>query len=368
MLMQTAGEIRQAYLQQYLKQFLRKVHPDLFQHHPKEQLQNSNSLQDLLPLVNSIKDSHSTTLLNTRHPKSIKDPEEPSARFLFYYRGNTKPAPTSPADSTPSTSSTSTSTELAAVEHSLPLINTRIAHDSNETRADAQAEALDRELKSWQMVQSFLGLCEKVGVTIKGSDKEEVDRHVEESKKIATKNFTQNRTPQKPLREIFQEELQNSFSGSDGHVGAEHVDRDAVSHARLGKIGGSAPVLDAQVMIRSNPLLFKSPDLSKSKLSKLVRTWIHWQEEDMEVTERSPFTLQQWWRKVPVMVLASADERSKLLKAAAQNQNGPSTKGMLVVHQGMSKLEMIDYLEAHLDSVEANYKDLLRAATSSEKA
>jgi len=332
LLKQSAGEIRQAYLQQYLKLFLRRVHPDLFQHHPKEQLQNSNSLQDLLPLVHAVKDPAS------KHADSStsKAVEESTAKFLFYYRGK-KPQPATESTAPDQSSSKSTSTKLVAVEHTLPLISTKISN-SQESSLNVKTEALERELKSWQMVQSFLGLCKKVGVPIKDSDQEDINRHVQESEEATTKSDSKRRVPQKPLGEIFQEELQNSFSGSDGYIGARSTSGEEHStHSILGKIGGSAPALDAQSMIRSNPLLFKSPEVSKAKLSKLVRRWIHWQEEDLGESQR-PFQLGHWWRKVPVMVLSTADERKELLQlAASQDPGGLSTKGMLVVDQEMSK-------------------------------
>ncbi|GJJ68952.1 hypothetical protein EMPS_01298 [Entomortierella parvispora] len=353
LLKQSAGEIRQVYLQQYLKLFLRRVHPDLFQHHPKEQLQNSNSLQDLLPLVHAVKDPS----LNPARPSTSKA-DSNTAKLLFYYREKMAPSATD--------SSKSTSAELVAVEHTLPLINTKISTDQ-ESSGNVKAEALERELKSWEMVQSFLGLCQKVGVPIKGSDQEEIDRLVQESKEATKKSHARGRVPQKPLGEIFQEELQNSFSGSAGHVGARSTLDDISTQANLGKMAGSVPVLDAQSMIRSNPLLFKSPDMSKAKLSKLVRRWIHWQEEDLGESQK-PFRLGHWWRKVPVMVLATAHERKEVLaRSTSQGPNEPSAKGMLIVDQEMSKQEMVDYLETHLDSVQAHYKDLLLRAASSSR-
>jgi hypothetical protein len=226
------------------------------------------------------------------------------------------------------------------------------------------------------MEQSFVDLCRKVGIPVKTPDQIDISSHLEESimnAKTATSANQQRRVaPQRPVSEVFQEELQSSFSGSSGHVGPAplssstltsgsdiHVKSgsslDTISDSHLGKIGGIAPALDAQLMIQSNPLLFKSPALSSAKLSKLIRTWIHWHNEDQhllqginnpsspfEASVQKPFRLGDWWRKVPIMVLSSKEERTEILKAATADPAGKyanrqSTKGMLIVDQDMSK-------------------------------
>lgn len=361
----SAASLRQDYLQQYLKQFLRCVHPDLFQHHPKEQLQNSTSLQDLLPIV-----SHDKNKSASLAPNHTSSPIESTKKLAFYYR--TKDAGHKNSNSA---ASAGRSEGLTLVEHTLPLaIDPRISF-TTDSGASSKQDLLEREVKSWEMVQSFVDLCRKVGVPVKTPDQTDISSHLEESitnAKTATRaNQQRHATPQKPVSEVFQEELQSSFSGSSGHVGSTplsssltsesdiHVKSgsslDTISESHLGKIGGTAPALDAQLMIQSNPLLFKSPTLSSAKLSKIIRTWIHWHDEDQhlhqgtnnssstfEARVQKPFRLGDWWRKVPIMVLSSKEERTEILKAATadpvgKDANRQSTKGMLIVNQDMSK-------------------------------
>ncbi|KAF9155970.1 hypothetical protein BG015_007877 [Linnemannia schmuckeri] len=362
----SAASLRQDYLQQYLKQFLRRVHPDLFQHHPKEQLQNSASLQDLLPIVSH--DKNKGASLPQNHTSS---PAETTKKLAFYYR--TRDAG---HNSNISVRSTGMPEGMALVEHTLPLaIDPRILTLSTiDSDTSSKQDLLEREVKSWEMVQSFVDLCRKVGVPVKAPDQIDISGHLEESitnAKAGTRAIQQRRAaPQKPVSEVFQEELQSSFSGSSGHVGSAtssssltgsniHVKSgpslDTISDSHLGKIGGITPALDAQLMIQSNPLLFKSPALSSAKLSKTIRTWIHWQDEDQhlhhgnnnsssafETSVQKPFRLGDWWRKVPIMVLSSSTERAEILKAATadpagKGANRQSIKGMLIVNQDMSK-------------------------------
>ena len=364
----SAASLRQDYLQQYLKQFLRRVHPDLFQHHPKEQLQNSASLQDLLPIVSH--DKNKSASLSPNHTSSSI---ETTKKLAFYYR--TKDVGHKSNNS--SAGSTGRSEGLTLVEHTLPLaIDPRIPSSTTDSGASSKQDLLEREVRSWEMVQSFVDLCRKVGVPVKAPDQIDISSHLEESitnAKTATRANQQRRAaPQKPVSEVFQEELQNSFSGSSGHVGPAplssspftsgsdiHVKSGSslgtISDSHLGKIGGTAPALDAQLMIQSNPLLFKSPALSSAKLSKIIRTWIHWHGEDQhlhqginnsssafETNVQKPFQLSDWWRKVPIMVLSSKEERTEILKMATadpagNDANRQSTKGMLIVDQDMSK-------------------------------
>ncbi|KAG0341529.1 hypothetical protein BG004_006000 [Podila humilis] len=365
-----AKELRQEYLQQYLKHFLRRVHPDLFRKHPKEQLCNSTSLQDLLPLVNHEKDK---AILAARQEESPwADSHAPgsskSAHLVFYYRPEGRSA----------------STELLKqVEHSLPLpvvVNTRIPTLDKSVRETI----LNQEVKSWEMVQSFLELCRKVGVPVKDPDQKDVSIQLEMSiQEAETKQATQSAT-QKPIGEIFAEELQGSFSGSLGGGGGGNpttssvgnsmamdpsrtrsMDYNVVSSTHLSKIGGSAPALDAQVMIQSNLLLFQSPELLRSKLERVVRTWIHWQEEDEASTLvlEDRFRLSDWWRKVPVVIMSSAEERSNSLRMS----DSTARRGMLIVDPQMSKQDMTKYLRNNLARVQNEHRIILeqsRAATA----
>ncbi|KAF9905423.1 hypothetical protein EC991_001651 [Linnemannia zychae] len=389
----STASLRQDYLQRYLKQFLRRVHPDLFQHHPKEQLQNSASLQDLLPIVGHDKNKgHS--LLSTRNDS----PAEATKKLAFYYRTKDAGQKSDIATETPA-GSIGTAGGLQLIEHTLPLmIDTRIPSSSTGFEDSSKQDLLKREVKSWEMVQSFVNLCRKVGVPVKTPDQEDISSRLEESIKnveTATRIDQQKRSsPQKPVSEVFMEELQSSFSGSSGHTGTLpsssasipsgsdiHVKSgstlDTISGSHLGKIGGSAPALDAQLMIQSNPLLFKSPVLSSAKLSKTIRTWIHWQDEDQhlfrgqqnpssvsETSKQKPFRLGDWWRKVPIMMLSSSEERAEIMNAAAADPASGKMKfqpikGMLIVDQDMSKQEMTEYLHRNLDRIQREYKDIL---------
>lgn len=377
-----------------MKQFLRRVHPDLFQHHPKEQLQNSASLQELLPIVSHDKNKSASL------PHHTTSPIEITKKLAFYYR--TKDAGLKSNNS--SAGSAGRSEGLTLVEHTLPLaIDPRIPSSSaTDSGASSRQDLLEREVKSWEMVQSFVDLCRKVGVPVKAPDQIDISSHLEESianAKAATRaNQQRHATPQKPVSEVFQEELQSSFSGSSGHVGSTplssssltsgsdiHVKSgsslDTISESHLGKIGGTAPALDAQLMIQSNPLLFKSPMLSSAKLSKIIRTWIHWHDEDQhlhhgtnnsssafEASIQKPFRLGDWWRKVPIMVLSSKEERTEILKAATANPAGKdanrqSTKGVLIVDQDMSKQEITNYLDKNLYRIQQEYRELLQEAS-----
>ncbi|KAF9098970.1 hypothetical protein BGX23_004505 [Mortierella sp. AD031] len=384
----TASSLRQDYLQQYLKQFLRRVHPDLFQHHPQEQLQNSASLQDLLPIVGHEKNKGASL-----SPSHLSSPNEVSKKLAFYYR--TKDAgQRSSGAMTPNTPSRPTG-GLQLVKHTLPLvIDPRIPSSESDSGANPKQDLLEREVKSWEMVQSFMDLCRKVGVPVKSPDQEDIASHLQESIKkaeTATRSNLQKRAaPQKPVSQVFMEELQNSFSGSSGHSGSSSSPLsgesdiqirsgssfDTIRDTHLGKIGGTAPALDAQLMIQSNPLLFKGPELSSAKLGKTIRTWIHWQEEDQHLTKDSPsvfeangqtpFRLGDWWRKVPIMVLSSGEERAEVLKAAEAvpvGERSQSIRGMLIVHQDMSKQDMTEYLAKHLDRIQQEYKEMLQEAS-----
>ncbi|KAF9576526.1 hypothetical protein EC968_008004 [Mortierella alpina] len=355
----SAREIRHSYIQQYLGKFLRKVHPDLFLSHPKEQLRNSAALQDLLPLVGHNKhDKHRDKHSPPRTAGLSTSDSAPTKKLVFYYRPN-HASPQHPATVDPSKDPSNGemgSTSLRSIEHMLPIVDASIPL-INTIDMDAQQHALEQEIKSWQMVQSFLDLCRKVEVSVKAQDQESVATHLEQSVKEAamlqSKQQRGRSVPQKPLSEIFAEELQTSFSGSTGiltprshQAGTSAEVLEDISQAHLGKMGGSPPLLDAQLMIESNPLLFKSPTVSATKLNKLVRTWIHWQEEDRHIEESLPndsiqmekaFRFGDWWRKVPMMILSSGEERAELLKAKVDRSNGQSVKGMLVVDQEMSK-------------------------------
>ncbi|KAF9109345.1 hypothetical protein BGX27_007730 [Mortierella sp. AM989] len=364
-------DLRQNYIQQYLKQFLQRVHPDLFQNHPKEQLRNSTSLQDLLPLVNHEKHIHS----DKRPSPSGNSAENDRTKLIFYFKPKNLGTPSS-ISANSSKAVNQSQSQLESVEHSLPAFvptNRSIKADDN-----TKQDALEQELKSWQTVQSFLELCRKVGVSVKESDQKDVALQLEMSvQEITTKEKMASHIPQKPLSEIFQEELQSSFSGSTGYrkpaqawketnIGSTAAGED-VSHSYLGKIGGMAPALDAQVMIESNPLLFKSPELSSSRLSKVVRTWIHWQDEDQQQASSpsasqpsATFCLGNWWRKVPIMILNSKEEREGILRSSENTK-----KAILVVDQEMSKQEMTEYLTNNLKRVQAEYKDMLRLTLAS---
>ncbi|KAF8948012.1 hypothetical protein BGZ47_006875 [Haplosporangium gracile] len=389
----SAASLRQDYLQQYLKQFLRRVHPDLFQHHPKEQLQNSASLQDLLPIV-----SHNKNKGASLPPNHTSSPAETTKKLAFYYRSKD-----AGHKSNISVGSTGMPEGMALVEHTFPLaIDPRIPTSSTiDSGASSKQDLLEREVKSWEMVQSFVDLCRKVGVPVKAPDQIDISSHLEESimnAKTGTRANQQRRAAsQKLVSEVFQEELQSSFSGSSGHAGSAISSSsltdgsniyvksgssfDTISDSHLGKIGGIAPALDAQLMIQSNPLLFKSPALSSAKLSKTIRTWIHWQDEDrhlhqgvnnsssdFEASVQKPFRLGGWWRKLPIMILSSSSERAEILKAATadpagKDANRQSIKGMLIVNQDMSKQEIVDYLDKNLYRIQREYKKMLQEAS-----
>lgn len=327
-------DLRQNYIQQYLKQFLRRVHPDLFQKYPKEQLRNSTSLQDLLPLVNHEKTAQAGNSSGSS-----------ATKLLFYFRPNNPHAP-QPIAADPSKDVTQNQSLFKSVEHTIPAIEPPPSI-FDEAGGSAKQVALEQEVKSWQTVQSFLELCRKVGVPVKDNDQKDVDLQLDMSVQEIRSIKRSEQVQQKPLSEIFQDGLQSSFSGSHGHrrptstlTGVDsgnNTTGESVSQTYLGKIGGTAPALDAQVMIKSNPLLFKSPELSSSRLSKVVRTWIHWQEEDQQLMTTSselgtPFRLSDWWRKVPVMILSSSKERGEIMKSVGGNR-----KGMVIVDQEMSK-------------------------------
>ncbi|KAI1319080.1 hypothetical protein EDD11_004969 [Mortierella claussenii] len=370
-------ELRRNYVQQYLKQLLRKVHPDLFQHHPKEQLQNSTSLQDLLPLVGHDNNKNKSAQISSHSSPSSSSSslEGKPMKLVFYFKPKHVGISAGTTHASPG--------QLESVEHTFPNLGIRT---SSEGRSDGGSLGpLEQEVKAWQTVQSFLELCRKLGISVKEPDQQDVARYLELSIQEAEdkSRSAQKRAPQKPLSEIFQEELQDSFAGSVGHstpaasASVLHglsanspITQGDVSQVQLGKIGGVAPKLDAQVMIQSNPLLFKSPELSAAKLGKVVRTWIHWLEEDrLSSSTSSPaegthiartrFSLVNWWRKVPVMVLSSAREQEEASKAAVA-----SNKGMLIVHPGMSKQDMVEYLQSNLARVQHEYKDMLQAALS----
>ncbi|KAG0376197.1 hypothetical protein BGX24_008137 [Mortierella sp. AD032] len=396
----TAAGLRQNYLQQYLKQFLRRVHPDLFQHHPKEQLQNSASLQVLLPIVSHDKNEGVPLPLNRNDTQA-----EASKKLAFYYRTKDAELKSNTSTTTPGTpvGSVGLPGGLKLIEHTLPLAHdTRIPLSTSDSGVNSKQDLLEREVKSWAMVQSFVELCRKVGVPVKAPDQEDISIHLEESinnVETATHAKQQKRAaPQKPVSEVFIEELQSSFSGSSGHVGTLssssasmsggsdiHVKSgsslDTISNSHHGKIGRSDPALDAQLMIQSNPLLFKSPAVSSAKLSKTIRTWIHWQDEDQHLPRgqndpssvaktsgQKAFRLGDWWRKVPIMVLSSSEERAETLKAAAADPASGETKrqsikGMLIIHQDMSKQEMTEYLDANMDRIQREYKEILQRAS-----
>ncbi|KAK3819881.1 MAG: hypothetical protein J3Q66DRAFT_335729 [Benniella sp.] len=357
----SARNLRQTYIQQYLKSFLRRVHPDLFHSHPKEQLRNSTSLQDLLPLISHEKTKHADTPLLY----SKNDTESGPTKVAFYFKPKTsddRSQATLPGQK-----------KLEFTEHLLPDPNPTISPTQGASRPNLMV--LEREVKSWQMVQSFMELCQKVGVSVKDSDQQDIAKQLEQSvREASTQNrLTHSQEPQKPLSEVFEEELKGSLSGSGVGTGGT-----GLSEMHLGKAGATPLALDATMMIESNPLLFRGPTLSPSRLSKVVRTWIFWQEEDQELVASSsgsgpqltPFRLSEWWRKVPVMVLSSSKERAEILRSApTPDDKGSGTprgavpgKGILVVDQEMSKQEMTCYLRDNLERIQREYKELLIGA------
>ncbi|KAF9935276.1 hypothetical protein FBU30_004851 [Linnemannia zychae] len=395
-----AAGLRQSYLQWYLKQFLRRVHPDLFQHHPREQLQNSASLQDLLPIVSPEKNKDISLPLS--HSSSAA---ESTKKFAFYYRVKDADQKSNARTSISISSDESkeSSVKMQMVEHILPVVlDTQIPSSPTSTDNNSRQDVLKREVKSWEMVQSFIDLCRKVGVPVKAHDQKDISNHLNEAiqnVEIITRTNQQKRAiPQKPVSQVFMEELQNSFSGSSGHTrlstsilsnksdilvksGASF---DTISDSHIGKIGGSAPALDAQLMIQSNPLLFKSPELSSLKLNKVIRTWVHWQNEDQhldkhdeysspihQIDKPKPFRLGSWWRKVPVMVMNSKEEREQTLEATAAGFVGKESRsqlirGMLVVDQDMSKQDMVEYLEKNLSRIQQEYREMLKGTSPIE--
>ncbi|KAG0272590.1 hypothetical protein BGZ95_011626 [Linnemannia exigua] len=398
----TAASLRQNYLQQYLKQFLRRVHPDLFQHHPKEQLQNSAALQDLLPIVSH--DKNKGVSLPNRNDTQA----EVTKKLAFYYRTKDAGLKSNTSTTTPGILAGSIGSPggLKLIEHTLPLVHDSRIPSTTDSGVSSKQDLLEREVKSWEMVQSFVELCRKVGVPVKAPDQEDISSHLEESiKNVETAMHSKQQKQaalQKPVSEIFIEELQSSFSGSSGHVrtlsssspsmlgGSDiHVKSgfslDTISSSHHSKIGGSAPALDAQLMIQSNPLLFKSPAVSSAKLSKTIRTWIHWQDEDQHLLRvqndpssvakasgQKPFRLGDWWRKVPIMILSSSEERAETLKAAAADPSSGETKGqpikgMLIIHQDMSKQEITEYLDDNMDRIQREYKEMLQKASPKTK-
>ncbi|KAG0367671.1 hypothetical protein BC939DRAFT_73409 [Gamsiella multidivaricata] len=354
-------DLRQDYIQQYLKSFLRKVHPDLFQNHPKEQLQNSASLQDLLPLV-----GHENNRGATLRPSPAGTNSPTKLVFYLKPKNDQSSSPRSSNDPPKAPTLDPTASDLKFVEHTLPALDLQITMSSDGR--SAKGEALEQEAKSWQMVQSFFDLCKKVDISVKDIDQQEVVQHLDQSIQEATTTTQSNRhrAPQKPLSEVFEEDLRNSFAESGIGVSDQAMNED-ISSTHLDKIGGTATALDAQVMIKSNQLLFKSPKLSASRLSKVVRTWIHWQEEDQQLEgslsnkqpSRTSFHIGDWWRKVPVMILSSEKERTEV----SHGHNGQSIKGMLVVDQEMSKHDMTEYLSCNLKRIKDEYRDMLQAAT-----
>jgi hypothetical protein len=329
----SARNLRQTYIQQYLKSFLRRVHPDLFHNHPKEQLRNSTSLQDLLPLISHEKTKHADTPLLY----SKNGAESGPTKVAFYFKPKT-------ADDR-SQATLPGQKKLEFTEHLLPDPNPTISPTQDASRPNLMV--LEREVKSWQMIQSFMELCRKVGVSVKDSDQQDIAKQLEQSIREASTE-THSQEPQKPLSEVFEEELKGSLSETGVGTGGT-----GLSEMHLGKTGATPLALDAKMMIESNPLLFRGPTLSPSRLSKVVRTWIYWQEEDQQLVASStgsgpqltPFRLSEWWRKVPVMVLSSSKERAEILRSVpTPGDKGSGTprgavpgKGILVVDQEMSK-------------------------------
>ncbi|KAG0261609.1 hypothetical protein DFQ27_002874, partial [Actinomortierella ambigua] len=210
-----AREIRQDYVQRYLKQFLRRVHPDLFQHHPKEQAQNSASLQELLPIVGHDKQKMTA---NTP-PAHVRDPPSLTANLSFYVRPITSAAiAASVAASETGSGSTknATSRPLTLVEHNLPLPQAPIQAYTQHAMLNMQE--LEQELRSWEMVQSFMHLCTKVGVSVAEADQQYMQKQYQAVRE-AIQQASMGSSPQqaaKSLQEIFVEELQGSFAGSSG--------------------------------------------------------------------------------------------------------------------------------------------------------
>ncbi|KAI8362097.1 hypothetical protein B0O80DRAFT_421674 [Mortierella sp. GBAus27b] len=326
----SARNLRQTYIQQYLKSFLRRVHPDLFQGHPKEQLRNSTSLQDLLPVINYEKTKQADTPLihssNNRETKPTK--------LVFYFKNK------DPADRSKDAPGQN---GLESAEHLLPDLHPTVSSVKDDVGYSATTMTLEQEIRSWQMVQSFMELCRKVGVSVKDGDQQDVALNLEQAvqKVSALDRSRHSQAPQKPLSEVFEEELKEAFAGSGVAAGGE-----VMGEMDFGKAGAVPLALDAQMMIESNPLLFRSPTLPVNRLRKTVRTWIYWQEEDRQLAGSSvesgaqsmPFRLSDWWRKVPIMVLSSAKERSAMLQRTSTSGDSQGM-GILVVDQDMSKQE-----------------------------
>ncbi|KAG0230871.1 hypothetical protein BGW41_002390 [Actinomortierella wolfii] len=341
-----ANEIRQGYVQRYLKQFLRRVHPDLFQHYPSEQAQNSASLQELLPLVGHDKQKK----LHVVAPPISGDSSSSSpltTKLAFYVRPISKAAATLPSNNPP----------LALVEHHLPVPHVTPSPTQTVSLSGVNIQELEQELRSWEMVRSFLELCAKVGVSVAEADQQYTNEQYQELN-TAIQQAETNPAPkhtEKSLKEIFAEELQGSFAGSTGKTSQSVHSSKTLSSStetQTWKVGGGLDVEEqARRMIESNKLLFTSEGVTRAGLEKMVRKWLHWQEEDrrrmyseqLRTSEageqtgdgslKDAFRLQDWWRKVPTYVAENSQEQKRIQLEMQRQGRG----GMIVVAQDSTK-------------------------------
>ncbi|KAF9978922.1 hypothetical protein BGZ73_008427 [Actinomortierella ambigua] len=347
-----AKELRQSYVQRYLKQFLRRVHPDLFQHHPKEQAQNSASLQELLPIVGYDKQKRTAIV----PPAHGSDTLPLTTKLSFYIR----PAPAAAATTTVTAAANASPPPLTLIEHNLPLPH--VPTQALTEPATLNIPELEQELQSWEMVRSFMQLCTKVGVPVTNAD-EQCTQEQQQALHMAVQQAKAGPSPkqtERSLKEIFAEELQGSFAGSSGKT----------TESLAWKVGGGYDVEEqARHMIESNPLLFTSAEVSRARLEKTMRKWLYWQEEDKQqmfreqlrtsegtkegqagtVPRRNLFRLQDWWRKVPVYVAGSSREQARILQEMHRQGRG----GMVVVAQDA---KMIEYLAVHLPVASEEYQ------------
>jgi hypothetical protein len=263
--------------------------------------------------------------------RSSNDKEIKPTKLVFYFKNE---------DAADRSKDTPGQNGLESAEHLLPNLHPTVSSVKDDVGYSATTMTLEQEIKSWQMVQSFLELCRKVGVSVKDGDQQDVALNLEQAvqKVSALDRSRHSQAPQKPLSEVFEEELKEAFAGSGVAAGG-----GVMSEMAFGKAGAVPQALDAQMMIESNPLLFRSPTLPANRLRKTVRTWIYWQEEDRQLAgsvesgaQSMPFRLSNWWRKVPIMVLSSAKERSAMLQRTSTSGDSQGM-GILVVDQDMSK-------------------------------
>ncbi|RUS21679.1 hypothetical protein BC937DRAFT_91886 [Endogone sp. FLAS-F59071] len=257
------------YLKRYWKPFVLCIHPDFFTHKPSEKKVNAQSLQHLQKLVHPI--------LNSGEDGSTPTQSLPLEVRFF---PKTTAAPIS-VDRRPNLP------ELTPITHCFEL-----TADAKPTPAHI----------IWSTTLSFLALCEKLGIDVQDADLKLVKENTANVLRLSPpQSQGMHRPPSASLTDVFAREFRRSATAA------------TISHLKDADV-------DVNTFLESNYLLFFEPGLVKEQQQAAIGKLLLCKREAK---------LQQWWGKVPVVIVSRKVDESLTKK-----------KGLLVIPWDATKYGM----------------------------